>query len=65
MASEVGWTEGGQAVGKLTIHGADVPGRWLIVDRESSPRNERPKVSCPILRSVTSECYRFDSKWSV
>ena len=34
IASEIGWTEGGLAVWALRVHGADVPGRWVIVDRE-------------------------------
>ena len=32
MASEIGQTEGGLACGPC-IHGAEVPGRWVIVDR--------------------------------
>src|SRR5262245_43255088 len=34
MASQVGRTEGGSAVWRLTIQGADVPGRWVIIDRQ-------------------------------
>jgi hypothetical protein len=37
MDSAVGGTEGGLAVWKLTLHGADVPGRRLIVEREFNP----------------------------
>jgi hypothetical protein len=38
----------GPAVWRLTVHGADVPGRWVIVDREfrqveESPENPRPE----------------------
>ena len=33
MVFEAGWTEGGLAVRSLRIHGADVPGRWIIIDR--------------------------------
>jgi hypothetical protein len=37
MASPVGRTEGGLAVWRLVIRGADVPGRWILVDREFRP----------------------------
>ena len=37
MALQIGRTEGGLAVWQLTIDGADVPGRWVIVDREFRP----------------------------
>jgi hypothetical protein len=33
MASEIGRTEGGLAVWSLHFQGADVPGRWVIVDQ--------------------------------
>jgi hypothetical protein len=33
IASEIGRTEGGLAVWGLHVHGADVPGRWVIIDR--------------------------------
>jgi hypothetical protein len=33
MASQTGRTEGGLAVWRLHVHGADVPGRWVIIDR--------------------------------
>ena len=34
MASPTSRTEDGLKVWKLHVHGADVPGRWVIVDRE-------------------------------
>jgi hypothetical protein len=34
MAFEVGRTEGGLGLWKLTVGGVEVPGRWVIVDRE-------------------------------
>jgi hypothetical protein len=37
MASEVGWTEDGLAFWKLTVHGAEIPRRWVIGDREFRP----------------------------
>jgi hypothetical protein len=37
MASAIGRTEGGLAVLRLTVHDAEVPGRWIIVDREFRP----------------------------
>jgi hypothetical protein len=33
MASCVGWDGRGLAVWRLTIRGADVLGRWVIIDR--------------------------------
>jgi hypothetical protein len=33
IAWEIGRTEGSLAVWGLRVHGADVPGRWVIVDR--------------------------------
>jgi hypothetical protein len=37
MANCTGWDPAGLAVWKLTVHDADVPGRWIIVDREFRP----------------------------
>jgi hypothetical protein len=37
MAFEVGWNPEGLAVWRLSIHGADVPGRWVIEDHEFRP----------------------------
>jgi hypothetical protein len=34
MAFEADWTKGGLAVGKLTVYGTDLPGCWVIVNRE-------------------------------
>lgn len=34
MALEVGWGEGGVSLSKLTVHGAELPGRWVVVGRE-------------------------------
>jgi len=33
IASATGRTEGNVAVGGLRVHGADMPGRWVIIDR--------------------------------
>jgi len=33
IAAAIGRTEGGPAVWGLRIRGADVPGRWAIIDR--------------------------------
>ena len=33
MAFGTGRTEDGLKVWKLDVHGADVPGRWVIIDR--------------------------------
>jgi hypothetical protein len=32
MASEFGWTEEGLALRRLRVHGAEIPGQWLIID---------------------------------
>jgi hypothetical protein len=37
IASEIGWTEGGLAVWRLRVHSADIPGRWVIIDRRFVP----------------------------
>ena len=34
MANCAGWDPAGLAVWHLTVEGNDVPGRWIIVDRE-------------------------------
>ena len=40
MACCTGWNPAGLAVWKLTVEGDDVPGRWVIVDREFRPVQE-------------------------
>jgi hypothetical protein len=40
-------TEGGLTVWRLHVHGADVPGRWVIVDREFWPVEEPPEKPGP------------------
>jgi hypothetical protein len=37
MPFEAGWTQAGLAVWRLTVNDADVPGWWIIVDREFRP----------------------------
>ena len=37
MACCTGWDRAGLAVWRLTVDGDDVPGRWIIVDREFRP----------------------------
>ena len=37
MANCIGWDSAGLAVWRLTVNDADVPGRWIIVDREFRP----------------------------
>jgi hypothetical protein len=37
MANGTGWGPAGLAVWRLTVEGANVPGRWMIVDREFRP----------------------------
>jgi hypothetical protein len=37
IASEVGRTDEGVAIWRLDVHGVEVPGRWIIVDREFRP----------------------------
>ena len=41
-AYEAGWTEAAPATWRLTVDDDDVPGRWVIVDRESRPVEEAP-----------------------
>jgi hypothetical protein len=48
MANRTGWNPDGLAVWRLTVHGAEVPGRWVIIDRvfqpvEEPPENHRPR----------------------
>jgi hypothetical protein len=40
-AFEAGWIEHGLATWRLAVHGTDVPGQWMIADRESSRRTNR------------------------
>ena len=40
MAMCMGWDGDGLAVWRLTIRGADVPSRWVIVDQEFRPVEE-------------------------
>jgi hypothetical protein len=42
MASAIGRTEGGLAVWQLTIDGAGVPGRWVIIDGRFVPAESDP-----------------------
>ena len=42
IASEIGRTEGGLAVWSLNVDGADVPGRWVIIDRRFVPVERNP-----------------------
>jgi hypothetical protein len=37
MANCAGWDPARLAVWRLTVEGADVPGRWVIVNREFRP----------------------------
>ena len=37
MALCVGWNPAGLALWTLTLHGDELPGRWLVVDREFRP----------------------------
>jgi hypothetical protein len=36
----VGWDSAGRAVGMLTVHGDELPGRWLIIDGEFRPASD-------------------------
>jgi hypothetical protein len=40
MALEVGWGEGGVSIWKLTVHGVEIPGRWIVVGREFWPAHD-------------------------
>jgi hypothetical protein len=37
VAQCVGWDARGRAVWTLSVHDADVPGLWIVVDREFRP----------------------------
>ena len=37
MALGTGWDDEGRLLYRLIVHGADVPGRWVVVDREFRP----------------------------
>jgi hypothetical protein len=39
------WDERGLAVWELTVRGENLPGRWVIVDREFRPLAEQGEVS--------------------
>ena len=41
MASLIGRTEGGLAVWSLNVHGADVPGRWIMIARRFVPLEDQ------------------------
>jgi hypothetical protein len=47
MATSVGWDRNGPALWRLTIHDAEVPGLWVVVDREFQRRNKTPQPSRP------------------
>jgi hypothetical protein len=40
MALCVGWDPAGLAVGTLTVHGDELPGRWLVIDGEFRPATD-------------------------
>jgi hypothetical protein len=42
QASGIGWDADGSALWSLTIHGARVPGRWVIIDRRFVPLDDDP-----------------------
>ena len=37
IALEVDWGEGGVSLWMLTVHGVELPGRWIVVGREFRP----------------------------
>jgi hypothetical protein len=40
-ARPCGWDKEAAQLWKLTVHGAEVPGRWVVVDREFRPAQEQ------------------------
>jgi hypothetical protein len=43
IATEIGWTAKGLALWKLKVHGKELPGHWVIIDREFRPtKRKRP-----------------------
>jgi hypothetical protein len=47
MTNCTGWNPDGLAVWRLTVHGADMPARWVIEDREFRPVTEPRENSRP------------------
>jgi hypothetical protein len=37
MAPGTGWNDAGRTTYRLLTHGVDVPGRWVVIDREFRP----------------------------
>jgi hypothetical protein len=37
MALATSWDEEGRSLFRLTVHGAELPGMWIVVDREFRP----------------------------
>jgi hypothetical protein len=37
MAPGARWRDDGAALWRLTVHGAEVPGLWVVIDREFRP----------------------------
>jgi hypothetical protein len=37
MAPGTGWDDPGRLLYRLTVRGAELPGRWVVVDREFRP----------------------------
>jgi hypothetical protein len=37
------WDAEGRSTYKLTVHGAERPGRWIVVDRQSRPAPEEDR----------------------
>jgi hypothetical protein len=52
IASTIGRTEGGLAVWRLHVHGAEVPGRWVIIDGRFVVAEGASVGSRPGLRQV-------------
>jgi hypothetical protein len=45
IARVAGWDEDGVALWKLTVLEAELPGRWIVVDREFVPANQSGRWS--------------------
>jgi hypothetical protein len=42
VASAIGWTDEGLVWWRLRVHGADIPGRWIIIDQRFVPIERGP-----------------------
>jgi len=66
-AREVGWGPGGISLWRLTIHDAELPGLWIVVDREVRPAPAKEDGRSPrrIEVAVAPPCPAVKRPWNV